>query len=142
MGIFSRLFGGTDSKTAPSQSPILSGKTVAVADSSLTIRAVLQVGFKGLGVTLAEFDSVDDLFNALSAAEPDVVLVGASDIRSDDCGFAQRIKRECPDAVVILLRSVFDDLHPDVETQPGLDAVHRKPFEHRELVQEIELLLA
>lgn len=140
MGFMSRLFGSEESakKLAQHTPTKLAGKTVAFAESSETIRRILELAFDGAGAESKSFESPMDLVASLSEIEPAVVLLSAGGLGSGDATITKGIKDRFPGVVVFLLKASTDKLDPEVENQPGFDGVVNKPFKADRLLEEIE----
>jgi CheY-like chemotaxis protein len=121
---------------------LLTGRTVAFADSSPIIRRVLQLACEELGIEGLDFSSPQALINVLGAScTPDVVLVNATDLGPDGHLVGQTIRSKCRQTKVFLLKDTMVSLNARVEVQAGIDGVYKKPFSTDELFSEIAQLL-
>ncbi len=139
MGFLAKIFGRKKERSPEIRAALarLAGRTVAYADSSWIIRKVLDRACEEMGIHGLEFESPHALIDSLQAHNPDAVLLNATDLGPDGHLVAQTIKERRPQTGVFLLKDPMCRLDPRVETQQGVDGVHKKPFDVDELFAAI-----
>src|SRR5512134_998731 len=120
------------------------GKTLLLADDSVTIQKVVGISFANEDVTLVTVDNGDDAIARARALRPDVVLADVVMPGKNGYEVCEAIKgdpalRHIP---VLLLTGTFEAFDEERARRVGADGHITKPFEAQALVDTVNGLLA
>lgn len=116
---------------------------VMVVDDSLTVRKVTgrNLGRHGMEVSMARdgFDALDQLANA----RPDVMLVDIEMPKMDGYELITRVRQDANhgDVPILVITSRAGAKHRDKAMELGANAYLTKPYQERELLDEVNALL-
>jgi CheY-like chemotaxis protein len=119
------------------------GKTILLADDSLTIQKVVELTFADTDYEVEALSSGDDLLQRLPDIRPDLVICDIIMPGRDGYEVCQEIKSD-PSTLhipVILLSGTFEPFDRDRALAAGCSEIITKPFEARKLVDTVERLL-
>ena len=117
---------------------------VMVVDDSLTVRKVTgrNLGRHGMEVSMAR-DGIDAL-EQLAKAKPDLILVDIEMPRMDGYELTTRIREDVHyrDIPIIMITSRSGAKHREKAMELGANAYLTKPYQERDLLREINALMA
>lgn len=120
------------------------GKTLLLADDSVTIQKVVGISFASEDIALVTVDNGDDAIARARALRPDVILAdvvmpGKSGYEVCEAIKADPALRHIP---VLLLTGTFEAFDSERATRAGAAGHIAKPFEAQALVERVKRLLA
>jgi CheY-like chemotaxis protein len=120
------------------------GKTLLLADDSVTIQKVVGISFASEDITLVTVDNGDDAIARARALRPDVILAdvvmpGKSGYEVCEAINADPALRHIP---VLLLTGTFEAFDAERASRAGAAGHIAKPFEAQALVERVKRLLA
>jgi CheY-like chemotaxis protein len=120
------------------------GKTLLLADDSVTIQKVVGISFASEDIALVTVDNGDDAIARARALRPDVILAdvvmpGKSGYEVCEAIKADPALRHIP---VLLLTGTFEAFDNERATRAGAAGHIAKPFEAQALVERVKRLLA
>jgi CheY-like chemotaxis protein len=120
------------------------GKTLLLADDSVTIQKVVGISFASEDITLVTVDNGDDAITRARAVRPDVILAdvvmpGKSGYEVCEAIKADAALRHIP---VLLLTGTFEAFDNERAARAGAAGHIAKPFEAQALVERVKRLLA
>ncbi len=120
------------------------GKTLLLADDSVTMQKVVGITFANEDIELVTVDNGDAALERSREVRPDVVLadVGMPGLNGYDLCAALKSDPGLSNVRVILLTGTFDTYDEDRAREVGADAHVSKPFEAQALVDQVHRLLA
>lgn len=115
--------------------------TLLAVDDSKTMRKVIEIAFAGENHRLVVSDNADDAVNKLRSEQPAVVLIDANlGGGGGGYGLCQLIKREAPQAKVLLLSSKQQPYDRPRGASSGADDFIDKPFDTQQLIDKVNAL--
>ena len=115
--------------------------TLLAVDDSKTMRKVIEIAFAGENHRLVLSDNADDAVGKLRAEQPAVVLIDANlGGGGGGYGLCQVIKREAPQARVLLLSSKQQPYDRPRGASSGADDFIDKPFDTQQLIDKVNAL--
>jgi CheY-like chemotaxis protein len=120
------------------------GKTLLLADDSVTIQKVVGISFASEDIALVTVDNGDDAIAKARALRPDVILAdvvmpGKSGYEVCEAVKADPALRHIP---VLLLTGTFEAFDSERASRAGAAGHIAKPFEAQALVERVKRLLA
>ena len=120
------------------------GKTLLLADDSVTIQKVVGISFASEDIALVTVDNGDDAISKARALRPDVILAdvvmpGKSGYEVCEAIKADPALRHIP---VLLLTGTFEAFDSERASRAGAAGHIAKPFEAQALVERVKRLLA
>jgi CheY-like chemotaxis protein len=120
------------------------GKTLLLADDSVTIQKVVGISFASEDISLVTVDNGDDAIARARALRPDVILAdvvmpGKSGYEVCEAINADPVLRHIP---VLLLTGTFEAFDAERAARAGAAGHISKPFEAQALVERVKRLLA
>jgi CheY-like chemotaxis protein len=120
------------------------GKTLLLADDSVTIQKVVGISFASEDISLVTVDNGDDAIARARALRPDVILAdvvmpGKSGYEVCEAIKADPALRHIP---VLLLTGTFEAFDNERASRAGAAGHIAKPFEAQALVERVKRLLA
>jgi CheY-like chemotaxis protein len=120
------------------------GKTLLLADDSVTIQKVVGISFASEDITLVTVDNGDDAIARARTVRPDVILAdvvmpGKSGYEVCEAIKADAALRHIP---VLLLTGTFEAFDNERAQRAGAAGHIAKPFEAQALVERVKRLLA
>jgi CheY-like chemotaxis protein len=120
------------------------GKTLLLADDSVTIQKVVGISFASEDIALVTVDNGDDAISRARALRPDVILAdvvmpGKSGYEVCEAIKADAALRHIP---VLLLTGTFEAFDSERANRAGAAGHIAKPFEAQALVERVKRLLA
>jgi CheY-like chemotaxis protein len=120
------------------------GKTLLLADDSVTIQKVVGISFASEDITLVTVDNGDDAIARARTVRPDVILAdvvmpGKSGYEVCEAIKADTALRHIP---VLLLTGTFEAFDNERAQRAGAAGHIAKPFEAQALVERVKRLLA
>jgi CheY-like chemotaxis protein len=120
------------------------GKTLLLADDSVTIQKVVGISFASEDISLVTVDNGDDAIARARALHPDVILAdvvmpGKSGYEVCEAIKADPALRHIP---VLLLTGTFEAFDNERASRAGAAGHIAKPFEAQALVERVKRLLA
>jgi len=120
------------------------GKTLLLADDSVTIQKVVGISFASEDISLVTVDNGDDAIARARALHPDVILAdvvmpGKSGYEVCEAIKADPALRHIP---VLLLTGTFEAFDSERANRAGAAGHIAKPFEAQALVERVKRLLA
>jgi CheY-like chemotaxis protein len=120
------------------------GKTLLLADDSVTIQKVVGISFASEDITLVTVDNGDDAIARARAVKPDVILADVVMPGKSGYEVCEAIKsdpalRHIP---VLLLTGTFEAFDNERASRAGAAGHIAKPFEAQALVERVKRLLA
>jgi len=120
------------------------GKTLLLADDSVTIQKVVGISFASEDISLVTVDNGDDAIARARALRPDVILAdvvmpGKSGYEVCEAINADPALRHIP---VLLLTGTFEAFDAERASRAGAAGHISKPFEAQALVERVKRLLA
>jgi CheY-like chemotaxis protein len=115
--------------------------TLLAIDDSKTMRKVIEIAFAGENHRLVLSDNADDAVGKLRSEQPAVVLIDANlGGGGGGYGLCQVIKREAPQARVLLLSSKQQPYDRPRGASSGADDFIDKPFDTQQLIDKVNAL--
>jgi len=115
---------------------------ILLVDDEPAIRALVRAALEGAGHQVIEGADGASALPIARQEHPDLVLLDIALPRASGAQVCRWLKRERPDAPVLLLTGLGQDGGQDVATEAGADGLVTKPFRPNELVAQIEAALA
>lgn len=119
------------------------GKTLLLADDSVTMQKVVGITFANEDIELVVVDNGDAALERSREIRPDIVLadVGMPGLNGYELCEALKQESDLRHVRVILLTGTFDTYDEDRARAVGADAHVSKPFEAQALVEQVHTLL-
>ena len=119
------------------------GKTLLLADDSVTMQKVVGITFRNEDFNLVMVDNGDAALERAKAIRPDVVLADVGMPGLNGYELCEALKRDpaLQHVRVILLTGTFDTYDEAPARDVGADAHVSKPFEAQALVDQVHALL-
>ncbi|HEV8118672.1 MAG TPA: response regulator [Thermoanaerobaculia bacterium] len=120
------------------------GKTILLADDSLTIQKVVELTLSGTEYELACVSNGQKALESLARSLPDLILADAVMPEKNGYEVCEAVKgnRATARIPVVLLSGIFEPFDRDRAERIGCDLVVSKPFDAQQLLEQIEGLLA
>src|SRR5215813_3865389 len=120
------------------------GKTILLADDSLTIQKVVELTLSGTEYELACVSNGQQALESLRQRRPDLILADAVMPEKNGYEVCEAVKGSPATAriPVVLLSGIFEPFDRERAERIGCDLVVSKPFDAQQLLEQIESLLA
>lgn len=117
-------------------------KTVLLADDSATIRKVVELTFSDTDIRVVAVSDGRQALERLEQLDPDLVL--ADVVMPEPSGYeiCSRVKASRRPVPVLLLAGTFEPFDEQRAVDCGADGQLVKPFDSRELLERVQLLLS
>jgi CheY-like chemotaxis protein len=119
------------------------GKTILLADDSVTIRQVVDLTFADQDVTLVSVGNGRQAVEKARTVKPDLVICDVTLPDLDGYEVCRLVKNEpgLSGVPVLLLSGAFEPFDEERARASGYDDVMQKPFEPQTLVGKVKQLL-
>jgi CheY-like chemotaxis protein len=117
-------------------------RTLLLADDSVTIRKIVELTFGGTDVRVESVGSGREALERLNDLRPDLVLLDVVMPGPSGYEVCRAIKSSPRPVPVLLLAGTFEPFDAALARECGSDGHVTKPFDARQLVERVELLLA
>src|SRR5512135_1886460 len=119
-------------------------KAILLADDSLTIQKVVELTFSDTSYELTAVSNGVEALEALKRSRPDLVIADVVMPGKNGYEVCEAVKADPSTASipVILLSGTFEPFDRDRAEKARADAIVTKPFDSKNLLSQVEALLA
>jgi CheY-like chemotaxis protein len=118
------------------------GKTILLADDSVTIRRIVELTFSETDYRVESVGSGSEALERLAELRPDVVVADVAMPGPDGYEVCREVKLSARPVPVVLLVGTFERFDEEAARECAADGHLTKPFDSASLVYKIESVLA
>lgn len=118
------------------------GKTILLADDSLTIQKVVELTFMEGDLEVTSVSNGDDALGHLEESPADLVIADIHMPGASGYEICRVVKDRTPETPVLLLVGTFEPFETSEMEECGADGYLKKPFDSQELLRLVEDMLA